>query len=84
VYGSFSQTAVRIFSDSSIFGFYRGATFRYGRMAVSQKQTRKFRVKDVTNAIDSQLRFIVFQCAVFIMDLLKEKVGYALYPEAFA
>ena len=56
IYGTFSQTAAKIFSDSSIFGFYRGATFRYGRMC----------------------------CAVFIMDLLKEKVGYALYPEAFA
>ena len=55
-YGSFVATARKIWADSSLFGFYRGATFRYGRMA----------------------------CAVFIMDLLKEQVGYAMYPQAFA
>lgn len=32
VYGSFSQTAAKIYSESSLPGFYRGATFRYGRM----------------------------------------------------
>lgn len=31
-YGTFTQTAASIWSQSSIFGFYRGATFRYGRM----------------------------------------------------
>jgi hypothetical protein len=31
-YGNFFQTAAKIYHDSSIFGFYRGATFRYGRM----------------------------------------------------
>ena len=31
-YGNFFQTASKIYADSSIFGFYRGATFRYGRM----------------------------------------------------
>lgn len=31
-YGSFSQTARSIFNESGIPGFYRGATFRYGRM----------------------------------------------------
>ena len=31
-YGSFSQTASSIFKESGIPGFYRGATFRYGRM----------------------------------------------------
>mmetsp|Transcript_5613 Transcript_5613/g.8633 ORF Transcript_5613/g.8633 Transcript_5613/m.8633 type:complete len:269 (+) Transcript_5613:100-906(+) len=31
-YGSFSQTAKKIYGESSIPGFYRGATFRYGRM----------------------------------------------------
>ncbi len=55
-YGNFVQTAGKIYADSNFFGFYRGATFRYGRMA----------------------------CAVFIMDFLKEKVGYLLYPAAFA
>lgn len=55
IYGTFSQTAKKIYSESSIPGFYRGATFRYGRMV----------------------------CAVFIMDYLKEKVGYFLYPSAF-
>jgi Mitochondrial carrier protein len=55
-YGNFVQTGSKIWSESSLPGFYRGATFRYGRMV----------------------------CAVFIMDLLKEKVAYALYPSAFA
>ena len=55
LYGSFTQTASRIWSESSLPGFYRGATFRYGRMV----------------------------CAVFIMDFLKEKVAYGLYPSAF-
>jgi hypothetical protein len=32
VYGSFSETARKIWTDSSLPGFYRGATFRYGRM----------------------------------------------------
>jgi hypothetical protein len=32
VYGTFTQTASKIWSESSIPGFYRGATFRYGRM----------------------------------------------------
>jgi len=32
VYGSFSQTAKKLYSESKIPGFYRGATFRYGRM----------------------------------------------------
>jgi hypothetical protein len=32
VYGSFTQTAGKIWGDSSLPGFYRGATFRYGRM----------------------------------------------------
>jgi Mitochondrial carrier protein len=32
VYGNFFQTASKIWSESSVFGFYRGATFRYGRM----------------------------------------------------
>lgn len=54
-YGNFLQTAKKIYADSNFFGFYRGATFRYGRMA----------------------------CAVFIMDFLKEKVGYLFYPAAF-
>jgi Mitochondrial carrier protein len=54
-YGTFTQTAAHIYKENSIFGFYRGATFRYGRMV----------------------------CAVFIMDYLKDTVGYMLYPEAF-
>jgi hypothetical protein len=32
VYGNFFQTAGKIWSDNGIRGFYRGATFRYGRM----------------------------------------------------
>lgn len=56
VYGSFSQTFRALWAESSLPGFYRGATFRYGRMV----------------------------CAVFIMDLLKEKVAHGLYPSAFA
>lgn len=32
VYGNFVQTARKIGSDSGLTGFYRGATFRYGRM----------------------------------------------------
>lgn len=31
-YGSLTQTATTVFKESSIPGFYRGATFRYGRM----------------------------------------------------
>jgi hypothetical protein len=31
-YGSFTQTAKKLYGDSGIPGFYRGATFRYGRM----------------------------------------------------
>ena len=31
-YGSLSQTASKLYSESGIPGFYRGATFRYGRM----------------------------------------------------
>lgn len=32
-YGSFTQTARTLYAESGIPGFYRGATFRYGRMA---------------------------------------------------
>jgi Mitochondrial carrier protein len=32
-YGTFSRTANTIYSESGITGFFRGATFRYGRMA---------------------------------------------------
>jgi len=31
-YGTFSNTAKKLYSESKIPGFYRGATFRYGRM----------------------------------------------------
>ena len=31
-YGTFTQTAGKIWAESSLPGFYRGATFRYGRM----------------------------------------------------
>jgi hypothetical protein len=31
-YNTFVQTGKMIFEQHSIFGFYRGATFRYGRM----------------------------------------------------
>jgi len=55
VYGSFTQTAKKIMGDSGPTGFYRGATFRYGRMV----------------------------CAVFIMDLMKEKMSRLMYPAAF-
>lgn len=55
VYGNFIQTARKIGADSGLFGFYRGATFRYGRMV----------------------------CAVFIMDLMREKIGRMMYPAAF-
>lgn len=55
VYGNFFQTGSKIFGDSGFTGFYRGATFRYGRMV----------------------------CAVFIMDLMKEKMSRVMYPEAF-
>ena len=55
IYGNFIQTGSKIYGDSGPTGFYRGATFRYGRMV----------------------------CAVFIMDLLKEKVSMLLYPQAF-
>jgi len=54
-YGSMTQTASKLWAESGLPGFYRGATFRYGRMV----------------------------CAVFIMDFLKEKVAYGLYPAAF-
>mmetsp|Transcript_677 Transcript_677/g.1621 ORF Transcript_677/g.1621 Transcript_677/m.1621 type:complete len:271 (-) Transcript_677:230-1042(-) len=54
-YGNFVQTAKAIGSESGLPGFYRGATFRYGRMV----------------------------CAVFIMDLLREKIGRLMYPSAF-
>mmetsp|Transcript_13975 Transcript_13975/g.15159 ORF Transcript_13975/g.15159 Transcript_13975/m.15159 type:complete len:270 (+) Transcript_13975:130-939(+) len=54
-YGNFIQTAKKIGSESGLSGFYRGATFRYGRMC----------------------------CAVFIMDLLREKIGRSMYPSAF-
>jgi len=55
VYGSFTETGKKIMADSGPGGFYRGATFRYGRMV----------------------------CAVFIMDLLREKVGRLMYPQAY-
>jgi hypothetical protein len=55
VYGNFVQTGSKIMSDSGPTGFYRGATFRYGRMV----------------------------CAVFIMDLLREKIGRVMYPGAY-
>jgi hypothetical protein len=55
VYGSFTQTGKQIMADSGPTGFYRGATFRYGRMV----------------------------CAVFIMDLLREKIGRVMYPGAY-
>jgi hypothetical protein len=32
IYGNFVATAKKISSDSGLAGFYRGATFRYGRM----------------------------------------------------
>lgn len=54
-YGSLPQTARTIWGQHGILGFYRGASFRYGRMV----------------------------CAVFIMDLMQEKVGKLLYPSAF-
>ncbi|KAL7574681.1 hypothetical protein ACA910_003024 [Epithemia clementina (nom. ined.)] len=54
-YGTLTQTARTIWSTSGGAGFYRGASFRYGRMV----------------------------CAVFIMDLMQEKVGMLLYPSAF-
>lgn len=56
VYGNFPQTAGSLYKESGIPGFYRGATFRYGRMV----------------------------CAVFIMDLMKEKMSRLMYPSAFA
>ena len=31
-YGSFTETGSKIWASSGIYGFYRGATFRYGRM----------------------------------------------------
>jgi Mitochondrial carrier protein len=55
IYGTFLQTGRKIWADSGLFGFYRGATFRYGRMV----------------------------CAVFIMDLLREKIGRLMYPKAY-
>ena len=55
IYGNFVQTAKKIGADSGLAGFYRGATFRYGRMV----------------------------CAVFIMDLMKEKISRLMYPQAF-
>mmetsp|Transcript_13844 Transcript_13844/g.28571 ORF Transcript_13844/g.28571 Transcript_13844/m.28571 type:complete len:271 (-) Transcript_13844:297-1109(-) len=54
-YGNFIQTGQKIGAESGFTGFYRGATFRYGRMV----------------------------CAVFIMDLLREKIGRLMYPGAF-
>jgi hypothetical protein len=56
VYGTLTQTGKKIMSESGFTGFYRGATFRYGRMV----------------------------CAVFIMDLMKEKISRMMYPGAFA
>jgi hypothetical protein len=55
IYGNFVQTARKIMGDSGLTGFFRGATFRYGRMV----------------------------CAVFIMDLMREKMGRLMYPSAF-
>jgi hypothetical protein len=55
VFGNFFQTGNKIIADSGFTGFYRGATFRYGRMV----------------------------CAVFIMDLLREKIGRLMYPKAY-
>ena len=34
-YGTFSDTAKKIWAESSVPGFYRGATFRYGRMVIA-------------------------------------------------
>jgi hypothetical protein len=55
IYGGFSATGKKIMAESGFTGFYRGATFRYGRMV----------------------------CAVFIMDLLREKIGRLMYPKAY-
>lgn len=35
IYGSFSQTFSKIWAESGVYGFYRGATFRYSRMAIA-------------------------------------------------
>lgn len=55
VYGGFFNTGQKIMAESGFTGFYRGATFRYGRMV----------------------------CAVFLMDLMREKIGRIMYPQAF-
>lgn len=34
-YGSFTDTGKKIWAESSLPGFYRGATFRYGRMVIA-------------------------------------------------
>ena len=54
-YGTLTQTARTIWNTSGLGGFFRGVSFRYGRMA----------------------------SAVFIMDLMQEKVGMLLYPSVF-
>jgi hypothetical protein len=40
-YGSFTQTAAKIWSESGVYGFYRGATFRYARMAWYVQRIRR-------------------------------------------
>lgn len=39
VYGNFLQTGSKIMNDSGFTGFYRGATFRYGRMVSRRDST---------------------------------------------
>ena len=51
VYGSFTNTASKIYAASGIPGFYRGATFRYGRMCCAVF------IMDLTKDFVSQLLY---------------------------
>jgi hypothetical protein len=87
VYGNFVQTAKKIGSDSGFTGFYRGATFRYGRMVrfqlldAFQPMAWKLTLFD---CFDCNVLLCYCQvCAVFLMDLMREKIGRLMYPQAF-
>jgi hypothetical protein len=50
-FGSLTQTAKVVYAESGFFGFYRGASFRYGRMAIAvgmmdYLQVRMYSIKE--------------------------------------
>ena len=86
-YGSFTQTAKTLYAESGIPGFYRGATFRYGRMACKYQRNAQsmeiFFCGALLTFLALSLLFFYAKGAVFIMDLSAEFFAKAMYPSAF-